>query len=383
MNNDDKAIVNKLAGIVDRIVSGNRGADAGSDSVGTSESAELNELKEKIVTLGEKYSEGYDFILELSKGNLDTRPPTQNLFTNPYKQLHAELRHLTWQIKQIAEGDYEQHVSFLGDFSGAINKMILALRERQTLADLNKENEKKLQLYADELKELNATKDKLFSIVAHDLKNPFNALIGLTDALLREMRTGGNTGVAQECAQAIHNSATEGYELLVNFLEWSRQQSGKIVVTPERQSLSAIIKYNIKAANPAALSKGITISFFNDESYIVNTDAAILNIVLRNLISNAIKYTPKFGRVDISVEKKPDGVYWISVKDSGVGMSEQDLNKLFRADILHSTKGTNNEGGTGLGLILCKDFITKIGGDIRVSSKPDEGAIFTFSVKDI
>lgn len=383
MNANDKLILKQLTEIVDQIVAGTGDIETKLRNVGTSESAELNSLKEKIISLGENYAEGYEFIVELSKGNLDISPPCRNSFLNPYKQLHAELRHLTWQIMQIAEGDYDQQVYFLGDFSRAINKMILALRERQILADKNKRNEEQLMLYTNELKELNATKDKLFSIIAHDLKNPFNALMGFSDILLREMKAGNNTGVANECAKAIYNSAAEGYDLLVNLLEWSRQQSGKIVVTPDPQNINTIIRHNIKVAGLAALSKNITISFEDNNNYIVNTDAAILNTVLRNLISNAVKYTPNNGHVEISLERQPDNSYWISVKDSGVGIEPNDLTKLFRTDIIHTTRGTNNEGGTGLGLILCKDFVSKLGGDIWVTSKVKEGTTFTFSIKDI
>ena len=498
MTEKDIKIINQLSNLTTRILTNNCQANINFDEFEQSDIPELNKLSEYIVELTKQYLESYKFIINLSSGKLNMEAPRRNSFVAPYKQLHSELSHLTWQIKEIAEGDYDQRVSFSGDFSEAINKMILALRERQALSDIIKENEylfrsifdtspdgmficdldynilnmsnsarAMLQLTDDDLnmsyfhliedndkelgrwffnelesgnhsafteiklvrkdgatfwneqnagvindskgspkgffviirdisrrkadeeqilkftmdlKESNTTKDKLFSIIAHDLKNPFQALLGFSEILTREISSENvNIEEISKYIQIIYESAKRGYDLLINLLEWARIQSGKIRTVVETLSLLEIIVYNINGTNSNALSKNILVQYPENKDYIINTDKALLNVILRNLINNAIKFTPSYGEITISV-KQVERFLFISVKDSGIGISEENKKKLFRTDVMYSTLGTNNEVGTGLGLILCKEFVNKLGGDIFVESIDGHGTTFTFTL---
>lgn len=344
----------------------------------TAISEEIGVLFDKVSTLNRLYGESRNFIVDLSRGKLNTNSPRGNSFANPYKQLHSELMHLTWQIQQIAEGDYDQKVSFSGDFSTAINKMIEALRERENLRIRNMENEAKMIEYTNKLRISNETKDRLFSIISHDLRNPFGVIVGFSNILLSEVRS-GSIDQLESYAQAINDSALRTQELLSNLLEWARLQTGSITVIPQYIDLNSIIRSNIEIADVTAREKNISILFDNEDNKPLFTDKAIVNTILRNLLGNAVKYTPDGGNISISIEQNPD-YYKISVTDSGVGMSQENLDKLFHIDTIQSTPGTNREKGTGLGLVLCYDFVKKLGGEIGVESQLGQGSTFFFTI---
>ena len=371
-------IIVKLAETIDRILSGSIYDKEDLDNFPVSQIPEVNTLSEKVSDLVQQYCDSRNFVIGLARGRLDLYPPRHNRFADPYKQLHSELSHLTWQITQIADGDYDQRVSFLGDFSESMNKMIAALRERRELADKVIENEKRLMEYAEELKHSNATKDKLFSIIAHDLRNPFNALINLSEMLVPELET-GNSDMAVEYTRMMHDSAVEGYQLLLNLLDWARQQGGKIVYKPKLFDVKNVINSNISIVALSAASKDITIEFAADGEWTLNSDDAIFSTVFRNLLSNAVKYTPNGGHIVVKITNV-SGFYNISVKDSGVGIPADKLERLFKNEGMASTPGTNSESGTGLGLMLCSDFVNMLGGKIWVESIEGEGSTFTFSV---
>lgn len=370
-------ITEKLIEIVDQLLKGNInvGKQYEIKNIPTSNYEELNRLAEKLILLRSQYKEGFRYMVNLTHGNLDMEVPRSAIFAGPYKQLQSELRHLKWIVSEVAKGDYNQQVSFIGDLSVAFNKMIEALREKHIL-------EKQLKETTEELGLLNKTKDRFFSIIAHDLKNPFNAIVGYSE-LLTEAIDNSNVEDFKEMAQIIQHSATQGYELLTNLLEWSRQQSGRIKMSPQLFNIESVIRYNLEIVYLSALSKNITINnISNMEESQVYTDQAILNTIFRNLIGNAIKYTPEGGTISVDVKKEAD-YYLISIKDSGIGISKEDIQKLFRIDTIHTTKGTNNEGGTGLGLILCYEFVRMLGGKIWVESEPNHGSTFFFTLPDI
>lgn len=227
---------------------------------------------------------------------------------------------------------------------------------------------------AEELKLLNATKDKFFSIIAHDLKNPFNSLLGFSELLKsdfdsmekEEMRTFINI---------IHDSSKHGFNLLENLLQWSRANTGSIEYFPKTINVGELISNCISLYRNNADKKQIQI--FNDvpEDLILFGDKEMLSTVFRNLISNAIKFTLKGGKVKIKMVKNSKRVV-ISVIDTGVGIPEEKISSLFKIDVQHSTLGTSNEKGTGLGLILCKEFVEKHGGQIKVESERKNGSEF-------
>jgi len=315
------------------------------------------------------------FLQGIANGNLDVKAPDdpnrQNILIAQYKQIHSNLCHLTWQTQQIAKGDLNQKVSSLGEFSLAFNKMIENLREKKTLEDL-------LIRQNEELIQLNAQKDKFFSIIAHDLKSPFNSILGFSELLKDEGRDLDIDSIIQY-AGIINSSAQHTFELLVNLLEWARMQQGRIPFEPKPFLLNSIIHAEYEGSKETANQKNISLIDGIQENIIVTADENMLRTVIRNLISNAIKFTPKQGFVKVSAEVRDDYVH-ILVSDSGVGIKAETIGKLFKIETSFTTRGTENEKGTGLGLLLCKEFIEKHGGKIWVESEEGQGSTFSFSL---
>ncbi|MDH4295264.1 MAG: tetratricopeptide repeat-containing sensor histidine kinase [Cyclobacteriaceae bacterium] len=227
-----------------------------------------------------------------------------------------------------------------------------------------------------ELQELNATKDKFFSIISHDLKGPLNSLSSFSNLLINHTESLSMEEI-QMLARDFDKSLKNLFALLENLLEWSRSQTGNIEFSPEPFDLGAVLEENKSLLKAQAENKRINIVNENAEELVVQAHKNSVSTVVRNLISNAIKFTPEDGMITLNLRRNgADALF--SVTDTGVGMSEDVLNKLFRIDAKLSTKGTANEKGTGLGLILCKEFIEKNGGRIWVKSKEGEGSVFYF-----
>lgn len=226
---------------------------------------------------------------------------------------------------------------------------------------------------------LEAEKDKFFSIIAHDLRSPFNAFLGLTQLLLENMDSISQSEI-KKYAEDLNKSAKNLYRLLGNLLEWSRIKQGLTIPKTSVYSLHRLIADTIKSINYSAQLKNLSLITDLREDYNVQTDMHMFETILRNLLSNAIKFTPRNGRIIISSQDIPDGFVEISVQDSGIGMSDEILANLFRIDIDNKRPGTEEESSTGLGLILCKEFVELCGGSIRVQSEVGKGSLFTFSV---
>jgi signal transduction histidine kinase len=227
-----------------------------------------------------------------------------------------------------------------------------------------------------ELNELNASKDKFFSIIAHDLKNPFNTIIGFSDILLEEISS-GDLIKGNESARMIHSSAIQTFRLLENLLEWANSQTGKISYKPSPVNLNELLNEDFITLNDMAIRKNIELKRFIPDNLVIMADRNMIKTVLRNLISNAIKFTPKKGKVEVNALTN-DKYVEIAVSDNGIGMTKEIMAKLFRIDANLSTQGTENERGTGLGLILCKEFVEKNGGKIWVESESGKGSTFKF-----
>jgi signal transduction histidine kinase len=226
--------------------------------------------------------------------------------------------------------------------------------------------------------ESNAQKDKFFSIIAHDLINPFNSIIGFSD-LLKEQVKEKNFSSVEEYVTIINKSANSNMDLLRNLMEWSRAHTGKMVFNPEQIELNAIVSEIEQLFSGALLQKCIQLSIHIPEMTMVYADRNMIQTIIRNLISNAIKFTHNGGNIVLTV-KEIDHEHVISVKDNGVGIPPKSLDGLFRIDQNNSTKGTQNESGTGLGLILCKELIEKHSGKIWVESEFGKGSTFIFSI---
>ncbi len=227
-----------------------------------------------------------------------------------------------------------------------------------------------------QLKDLNATKDKFFSIIAHDLKNPFSVLIGFSDILIDSE---GLPDEEKEMVRDMNTASKHAYDLLQNLLKWSRSQVGHLQCQPEMIDIYHIVKNSMVLLGNNAKDKQIQLLSQIEENTLAYADMEMITTVIRNLINNAIKYTPEGGTITASAADK-DGVWEISISDTGVGISPQDVQKLFRIDVKHSTPGTAAEQGTGLGLNLCKEFVEKNSGIIQVESEEGKGSRFYFTV---
>jgi len=225
-----------------------------------------------------------------------------------------------------------------------------------------------------DLEKVNAAKDKFFSIIAHDLSNLFNGLLSFSD-ILTNKTIALTEKDKDEFLEIIQQSSQQGFALLKNLLEWSRVQTGRIHFQPEHQNLKFVVDSNIILLTGNAKAKNINMLCNIPSNFLVLTDANMFNTVIRNLLSNAIKFTPENGKITVSAQKKGKFAE-IAITDTGVGISTQEISKLFRIDINHTTIGTGKEKGTGLGLVLCKEFIEKNGGKIWVESQEGKGSTF-------
>jgi PAS domain S-box-containing protein len=241
-----------------------------------------------------------------------------------------------------------------------------------------KEHEHQMEDYIEELNTLNDTKDKFFNIIAHDLKNPFGSLLGASEYLYKEIDR-LDTRKAQKLGKILYNSAKNAYNILANLLDWSRSQTGSLSFDPGLINLYDVVVNNVQLAAIQAAEKDINIRIQIDQGLECTADTNMLNTVLRNLLANALKFSHPGGKVIVAANRTPDEVV-VEVKDNGTGIPEEDLNKLFRIDVKYVNAGTNNEKGTGLGLLLCKEFINYHGGKIWVESHLNKGSIFYFSI---
>jgi two-component system, sensor histidine kinase and response regulator len=495
--------INQITKLISALSNGRvEEVEAECESFATKEfdSEELKELQQEVIDLARKHLQAKDFILNLSRGNLDVEAPKGNRLIDPLKELQANLRHLVWQTDQIVRGDYNQRIDFLGNFSTSFNSLVVALNKKKLIEEALREsefffkesqriacigsyktdfvaglwesseildqifgidttyyrsiqgwvniihpNDKEMmsrylteevilkkqpfdkeyriirqcdgkirwvhglgkvdfntegnvisligtiqdvtkRKLADEalkerevsLLELNATKDKFFSIIAHDLRSPFSSIISLSNFLMEQVQEKDYEGI-EEFAGIIQNSSEQAMSLLTNLLEWSRSQTGRMEYNPVFLDLIALVKEVSALMNAYSLKKSITILQKFPRNAAVIADKAMISTVLRNLISNAIKFTNTDGEIIISVEQNQKEVI-VSVADNGIGISPNMVNKLFRIDESYSTFGTQNEQGTGLGLILCKEFIEKHGGKIWVETELDIGSTFYFTI---
>lgn len=236
-----------------------------------------------------------------------------------------------------------------------------------------------LQNLNEKLKELIATKDKFFSIIAHDLKSPFQGFLGLTEIIATEAENMPVKELAK-LGKVINRDAVNLFSLLKNLLDWAQMQKGSLECNRETLLINSIITTSIESMKSRAEQKGITIINTAEETLPVIADAKMLSSILTNLLSNAIKFTDRNGIVTISTCKNGDGVVEVSISDTGKGISEPIKDKLFKVGERIGTKGTEGELSTGLGLLLCKEFIEKLGGKIWAESELNKGSKFFFTL---
>jgi len=243
---------------------------------------------------------------------------------------------------------------------------------------LQKQNEEKLKKQAIELEQMSANKDKFFSVVMHDLKSPFNGLLGFCDVLTEDFDF-----LSKEEIRLYINHIQTGtknvYALIENLLDWSRLQTGKVKFKPEVLGVTEEVSNIFTLLSGNAFRKNINFEQNIPANIRVLADHTMFHSILQNLISNALKFTNPGGLIFVSAQEMPDFIV-ISISDSGIGISKENIEKLFCADKHYSTMGTNNEQGTGLGLVLCKELIEKNGGEIWVESEIGKGSRFIFTL---
>ena len=244
-----------------------------------------------------------------------------------------------------------------------------------------KEAESIIQKQYRQLEELNATKDKFFSIVAHDLRSPFQALLSSSELLYADIEELSQDEI-KFFSKELNDNLRNLYAFMENLLKWSMMQRKMFKYQPEDLNLSAEVNKIIIISNQIAIKKNIILSEDIDKTINVNADADMLRLVLQNLITNAIKFTPIDGRIIVSSAHNDDFVE-LSIKDNGIGMTPDIISELFNISKLSTTKGTAGERGTGLGLQLCKEFVQINGGDIRCESESGKGSTFTFTLRKV
>jgi signal transduction histidine kinase len=261
---------------------------------------------------------------------------------------------------------------------GAVDYITKPFRGAELLSRVK--NHLELKFSREALKELNATKDKFFSIIAHDLKDPLSFLLLSADSLYNQYDSFDETK-RKDYIHRFYNNSQQISELLENLLVWALSQSGSIEIKPGKIDIGTLVTESIDLLKGNAQKKNIALSSQIGPGTFAFADKNMIRTVLRNLISNAVKFTPPGGEVKVNASTSTKGDWLeISVSDTGVGINTQDITGLFRIDVKKSTRGTAKEKGTGLGLILCKEFVEKNNGSIKVTSTPGKGSCFTFTL---
>ena len=331
---------------------------------------EIRQLSEMINTLIGQFDDVQQSIVPLASGKLDVSIPKDNFLASPFKQLHSSLSHLTWQTQQIAMGDFDQRVDFMGDFSTAFNVMTNALKESQ----------EQLLVEIEKFKNLAELKNNYLNIMAHDIRTPIGAIMGFSDILLEKELS----DQVREYVLTIKRNCEYLLNLINNILDMAKLEKHKM----ELESVPFCLKTlgtDIGQLIQSKLSKKTTYIFQCDPDFpdLFYGDPNRLRQVLINLLGNATKFT-KQGSITFSIttisHKKNDYKIRFSVKDTGIGIAKENLTKLFKPFSQENRSISSKYGGTGLGLSISKEIVELMGGTINVVSTPGEGTAFYFEI---
>lgn len=292
----------------------------------------------------------------------------------------------TTYLLRLNQEDFYKIIKDNIEVSKAVLKaLIKRLRDNNILEEKLTQNNLKIERQRDELdkqkkelEELNATKDKFFTIIAHDLKNPFNTVIGLSELLIERYDTYDSNKIKEFIGQ-INKFSNNAYNLLEDLLKWAKSQTGRMEVKPEKVDVFELAVENIDLFQEKAEKKGVKIDTNIKMGLFAYIDRNMINTVLRNLISNSVKFTNSGDIINIEAKSINEHIE-IIVSDTGIGVPEENLKKIFKIDSHLSTQGTADEIGTGLGLIISREFVEKNGGTINVNSKEGNGTQFMFTV---
>lgn len=342
---------------------------------------DIKELCETANDLVASFQEAHDFITSLSRGNLESEPPARNLLVSPFKQLHANLKHLTWQTRQVAKGDLGQRVDFLGEFADSFNSMIDSLKEkRRAEEELQRalETAEKLRVEADAA---NRAKSEFLANMTHELRTPLNAVIGLSD-LLRQCAE----ELDREQLEYVEMISDAGYHLLAlveNILEMAEAEAGRTELEISAVSIRKPLENGILMITDKALKHGLTLDLsIRDELEIleIQADEAKLRQIMFNLLSNAVKFTPGGGAIKVEARKEGEEVA-VSVSDTGIGLKPEDRLRIFETFHQLDSSYTRKYSGTGLGLALTRRLVEMHGGRIWAESEGEgKGSTMTFAI---
>jgi len=260
---------------------------------------------------------------------------------------------------------------------GGVDYITKPFRSEEVLARVS--THIKLYLQSIELRKLNITKDKFFSIIAHDLRGPMGGFMGMTEVLAEKLRLLSMEDV-QRYLESMRKSSANLYRLLENLLNWAQVQQGSVPFNPENIPLLPLVIESYEIMKEVAVKKEIQLEYSIPAHLVVYGDNNVLQMILRNHISNAVKFTPRGGKVRVSAVDLGNPGIEISIQDTGIGMNPAMLESLFRLDVHTGRPGTEGEPSTGLGLVLCKEFINRHGGHINVQSEVGNGSTFTILI---
>ena len=309
----------------------------------------------------------------------------ENRFFGEYSLIDSSTRSasvtalIKTRLLELNQNDFNEISANKPEVTKAILKaLITRLRSYNDLQEKLSKKNLEIEKQRFELQKANDTKDKFFSIIAHDLRNPFSTIISLSD-LLSTNYDDFEDDRRKFFISQINEFSNKAFNLLENLLQWSRSQTGRLKVNITKIDISQLINDNIELLETSALNKDITLQSFVNPNTFVMTDDDMTSTVIRNLITNAIKFTNKKGSIQVKAEELQD-VIEISIIDNGVGIEEKNISKLFKITSNPTSVGTSNETGTGLGLILCKEFINNCKGNIWVESEINKGTTFKFTL---
>jgi|GEM_PF-3470117 len=278
------------------------------------------------------------------------------------------------------EVDSTDEIGMLGEsFNEMAVKMKTLILQLEDELNIIKRDEDEIKIKNAALAKSNSEKDKFFSIIAHDLRSPFHGIVNLTE-LMADGTSGFTKDELLEHSRNLHATASNLYKLIENLLDWAQIQRGAIVFNPTEFAIEKIIRLSIDTVHQRAVQKEISLENEISDGLKVFADEKMVETVLRNLLSNAVKFTHKGGKVIAKAVMTENHLIEISICDNGIGITNEKLAKLFKVEEKVGSKGTDGELSTGLGLLLCKEFIEKNGGSIWVKSSLEKGSVFTFSL---
>jgi len=340
---------------------------------------------------------GAVIITDLQKRIVNINPSGRKLLNRSHsiligKKIDNDFNYISEIINKLFESKTEETVYLIDEANKYFQVSITEIKNRRNLKlgyaivlhDITEQKtiENELRERETELKKINATRDKFFNIIAHDLRSPFNSLLGMSE-ILKDKLENQEYKELHTITKIIYEASDSGFKLLENLLDWAQVQTNRVSFEPGNVDIVSIVKEGMLYIENIAKEKHIELENNFMEQAIVFADENMIRTILRNLLSNAIKFTNRNGKIIITIQNYDSHNILVSVKDNGIGISKNRLDSLFDLDKIQSTNGTELEKGTGLGLQLCKEFVEMNKGKIWVNSKENVGSEFAFILPSV